>query len=80
MYLLVKWCHPVPILPDVGATWIFLEPSIVPETVLRSPHIPNFHIVNSKDYVVVGPRKSKQMEVVSKIPTSALDISETRQH
>jgi hypothetical protein len=76
VYLLVKWCHPVSILPDIGATWVVLEPSIVPEPILRSPYISNFLIINSEDYVIVGPFQSKQMIVVSKTPTSVLNIPE----
>jgi hypothetical protein len=71
---LIKRCQPVSILPDVGTTWIVLEPSEVPETILGSPHISNLLIVNGKDYVIVGPGQTKQMEVVRKIMASVLNV------
>jgi hypothetical protein len=71
---LVKWCHPISILPDVGATWIVLESSVVPETIFGGPHVSNLLIVNGEDYVIVGPCQTEQMVVISKILTSVLNV------
>jgi hypothetical protein len=73
---LVKWCHPVSILPDVGTTWVILETSIVPEAILGSPYISDLFIVNSEDYVIVSPCHSKQMEAISETLSSTLKVPE----
>jgi hypothetical protein len=64
-------------LPDVGTTWIILEPSVVPETILGSRHISNLLIINGKDYLIVGPVQSEQMEFVRKIMASVLNVPVT---
>jgi hypothetical protein len=76
LYLLVKWGHPGSILPDVGTTWIVLEPTIVPETVLRCPNISNSLVVNSEGDMIVCPFQPEQMEVIGEITTRVLNVPE----